>query len=468
MDYKTNSYPAYGDQYAIDPYFGLVGDPVGPVELDYLALGMCLDPALYHVLGEWFKRSVYVCGRLEVSAGKIFFDGRAVGQIKGAVGAPSAFGRKIVWNFTGEWFRAGLSEVDAICLMRELEVYLAELPQLDVHFQALEVLRGKPWINFVSIDRVDYALNVSCGRALRPDDLQVIPDLPYGAGWHEGMWNSAGGRTVYASTTSQVRANRGTFDHLCVYQTPEQREEGILRLEYRCPRVRATDGSGSIEGAALRAAHYFAAILRRDVRVLGEDPERDAWEPPRPDEVVVKPLNFEGKWAPEHYFRQVYSGHPTHTMMRLLKQGVSLIHRVGGAAITSQLLDLERGRETSEDDKTLQLHVQPPIDEDQLDKAEEMLIALRRHFYKDSKPVALRLGAAKRIEDQNGSLEEFAAWSDRFRVPKVVRVWSVLDPQVPLSPSAATDFYRHDHWMAAHRSWEAGERSRPPRWGLMG
>lgn len=301
------------------------GEIVVPPSIDYLVLGTCFQGAERRAVLESLKHATYQHHRFELSGGSIFCDGLQVGRVMGSNAPTTRYGDKVVWHFSGEWFRkdgAGLSPGDAMQLLQALGARLIEDKILVDHW------------NFVSIDRLDYVTEVKVAPGVTPDDWLSV-GLTNDWKWQQGEWSidelGNVGRTVYGAKCTVPKAKRSQYSHLCVYQNPG---EDTVRCEVRIPRVRAVDGSGSIEGAAELAAKMLLEATGHKIQSAGELRQHEGWH-------TVPVLDFEGRLLPEEWSRKPAKTHPEKTMKRLGKQARTLFRRVSGmntrAAMQHQL-----------------------------------------------------------------------------------------------------------------------------------
>lgn len=391
------------DIQACDLYYGRIGELVGKLGLDYLTIGAYVDPVLCAVFVEFFETMPIDIARLSVRGGEIFFDGISVGRIVGVRGVAANVGKKFQVHFTGKWFRAGLTELDAVAFVNQLEVYVAELPDLPPQFEQLIGIQGDMWIKYRSLDRVDVAGNFSTTDLVScPRDVMCI-DLPDDMFWRtflESDTLDSGEvykcQTVYASATSNPLKNRGDYPILRVYQKPEHQRAGVIRIELQIPRVLHPTFGGSIEGAMVKAATVFACLTRRLAIVTGLECHTPPYDPVADREdldraLIFKAIDFQGKWYPDHIFRQRYAGHASKVSSRCFKQAATLIERFGGAFLAAKYCDIQVGYANAFEDKEARLTIQAPFDDECLTSIEKMCADLRKAELPDTLPYSLRL-----------------------------------------------------------------------------
>lgn len=379
-----------------------LGAPItAGVELDYLALGICFDPALYDRVKAMMARSEVHLGRLWLSRGKLYFDGKTVGRVMASRAPTTKYGRKLVFHFAGSWFRAGLGASDALELVRRSELTFAESGLLG------DDLRDSlSWINFTSIDRVDYVLECLAGEAT-PETLSGR-GLAHGWALSE-VHSSATGTSIYGGPSLVPSASRGSQPLVNVYAwtDPQRPELGpTIRTEVRIPNVRTTSGKGSILGAALLARDQIEAVTGYKVEVI--EPGESAKGLGLPLEVI----DFDKKWLPDHVFNVPYSGHSTATLRRLARQGMTIIERTCSSAVLAALIPQESGfagapvqtmdgaelpeaariraGELEPEGHAVPLALQAPLTLEELEHLEQTLLEYRRTYYPGSDAVAVR------------------------------------------------------------------------------
>lgn len=380
----------------------LLGAPItDEVEVDYLCLGYCYDPALHERVKSFALGSSLQLGRLWLSKKTLYFDGKQVATMKWSTSNSTKFGKKMLLDCSGSWFRAGLSASDAVCFLRHLESALAEGGILG------EGVPPGPWITYISIERIDYVLECLAPE-LDPEELRQR-ELAHGWRLKEGRW-SEDGTSLYGGAVRVPTSKRGSQPFINVYAwaDPERPELGpTVRAEVRVPRVRTTSGEGSLVGAALLARDQIEAATGHKVQVVlaGEHPVEG-------EGVPLRVLDFEGRWAPDHIWNQPYQGHGTAFLRRMARQGVTILERTCASAVFSALLPQAAGHqrapaqtfdgeplpeaelvasgELDARGELVPLALQPPMTLEELDHLEEVLAEYRRTFYPGTQPVAVR------------------------------------------------------------------------------
>lgn len=398
-----------------------------PPRTDYLVLGICMNDDLYEkFLTKINGMDWHLSTRLYISRGTIYCDGAPAGRVAGSRAPSTTWGKKCVFHFTGSWFRhparrdgekggSGLGESEALDFIEQLAKHFA---------LRVDGFNGD-WVNFRTIDRWDVVmeLNLKDGHrksAWAPDVVRKMEALTLPFGQRFGDFrDSETGQTLYASTSSNPTKTRGDLPLTCIYQeagTPDR-----LRVEVRVPKVRNVNERKSF--GQNHAAEYVAKVLNAyspvPVRAAAECGQQSIFdgslESPRLDFKKVKP---------EEYRRRPYGGHPSKTLRRLARQGMTILRRSTTAFITASLLsspamagdalnkDLDVGRgyhRLPDVDAPVQSEVHGDIRPDEarpfdhgfaiddicdhrplnLDELEELQIALelyRRRFLPDTKP----------------------------------------------------------------------------------
>jgi hypothetical protein len=175
-------------------------------------------------------------------------------------------------------------------------------------------------------------------KEVTPDNFRQWLTLPLGMFWGEYR-ESKTGQTVYGSTSSKPLANRGDFPLLAMYQKAENPNR--MRFEVRIPKVRNVDPDASF--GQHNAAEYIAQLLNAlspiPVQMEHRWAERDPLTRRHPQDgnLLVTPLTF-NPGTPEEYQRLPYGGHPTKTLRRMMRQGLTVISRATTAFVTASLL----------------------------------------------------------------------------------------------------------------------------------
>lgn len=320
-------------------------------KLDYLTLGLSYDPALHEAM-KWVVRHTFKLGRFVYRDRKMLWDGLQVGAINFSKGNSNRFGRKLLLDYTGGWFRAGFTEADAWHIRNEFEDWV---------FRYVEEVERNDWVTFTSIERVDWAFEV-----LKPS-LEVTPQmvvdckevsLPGSFNWVE-FSGSAEGLTHYAAGQRKGIANRRQKPLFRCYgyhpkgnpRTMEEAEHEArtLRFEAEWPCLRMADGTTNIEGASRETAKLFEALT--PYRFISEYdlPEHwvyegklaplDVFRVPKNTYIIPK-LDFGGLVRPEEWARRPYAGHPSFEIVRQRAQGFTLLEKTIELEITAELATL--------------------------------------------------------------------------------------------------------------------------------
>lgn len=280
------------------------------------------------------------------------------------------------------------------------EVTDARLEQVKRHRRAIEAmskLRGKLFVNFTSIDRVDYAVNCKMGTAKNP--LEVASNAVLLHGWTFGNTQiSLEGISCYAATCDNPLAKRGTHPHLCVYMDKELRDKGLIRFEFRIPAVRSPSGNAGVMAAAQLAREHLQTILAREV-VLDNDPMSPAkqYDPAvgyvdsQPhNKLVVYPLDPGPYWLPEHAFGGAYRGHAPETARRIGRGAVTSFERVVTAAIVAADFAVVSPADI-EGEASDRVQLGAGLLAEDVERVERACLAWRRAFTPDVAPLALRV-----------------------------------------------------------------------------
>jgi hypothetical protein len=259
-------------------------------------------------------------------------------------------------------------------------------------------LRGKLFCNFVSIDRVDYAVNCAFGEAKTP--ISVARNARMLDGWFfSDVHISTDGISCYASSTKNPLANRGTHPHLCVYQDHELAEKGLIRFEIRFPAVRSASGNAGPDATARTAARHLSSILARSIRV-DDDPQAPAkdydpsvgYDNSYPDNILcVYPLDFGNYWVPDHVFSTRYRGHGPDTARRLGKQAVTIFEKIVTSTIAAADFAIGSDGLAADDPFDDRVHLGPVISADSIERVEAACLAYRRAWTPDVAPLAIRV-----------------------------------------------------------------------------
>jgi len=360
--------------------------------LDYMVLGVCLDPLEHKAISEimadvdleWTSETL---GRLRLASGKLFLDGRAIGHVRRSRASMTRYGRKLMLHLTGVAWRT--LEQDGARLNPSL-VYPLHRAVWDRLAQAAGL--DELHVRYTTIDRVDYAVELDVAPGVTPLAwLDLV--LPAGYAWRtivttpgalKGIEDT--GTTLYASRSKKALANRGDYPLLRVYQV----DPGRIRVELEIPKIRTTTDSKSLgrRPAAELAAQLLSGCLPWDVPVVDHL---------QPGEVGVRVLDLDTVSALEVLQRRPFGGHPPKTLRRLTRQGVTLIQRAVGATLLASALATESLaaapgspapeldgadlrvsylEETDRGYTAAEVHDQAPLEEQDIDQ----VIALLTHY----------------------------------------------------------------------------------------
>lgn len=444
--------------------------PHDGVRFDYLCLGTWVPEQSYRSLLLALKRADIGTERISLVRGVLRVDGRTVGTIQPSKGSGWDEKRKVLWHFSGTFFRShaqggcdltpadaqafvahcitaivaharqqvhrpqldeygddtrrhpaldpACMRLDAIAALRDLEQQSglidaevlrdqiaavrasAELEQWRAELEASAVARVSwddltEWpIKLTVIERVDWSCEARIAPGVRPRDLEDVL-LPHGYGWAEGR-TSRDGQTIYASRSKHPLARRGEMPLITAYREVERPD--VLRVEVRVPRVTYHDPRRAygVQRAADLARDLIAAVVPWPVRV-----EQSGRVSGDPLDLAVPALHLGDLPCVEVDQDQPavsvrpFTGHPTKTRRRLLRQGLTLLTRYATVALlASSPLGCGDGPEPGPD------HHEPaeeqpraydpqeldamsivPADLEDLVRARDALDAYRAHYY---------------------------------------------------------------------------------------
>lgn len=326
-------------------YFDAV---VKPPTIDYLRLGLCYDKEIHeHVWGA-IDRLSFQHHRFLYRNRAIYFDGVEVGRVVFSNGVSCRFGRKLLINYHGEWFRSGFS-CDLAWGFRNMleEAVFASSPLID----------SPDWVNFTDILRLDVAIELKkVRRDITPSQVRWEgPELPAPFGWREHQ-SSQDGDTEYASKARQALKKRNDRPLLRLYSEHDAEPFSsrwkygeTMRLELEFPKVKTVKGDDKLKEYLSLAAQAFRNLTPWTfVSELDLRPEHEALVDD-PSFFVVPAPNFEGVARPEDFVRHPYKGHPAREWERLFAQSATLCERFVRSTITAEMVArMQKGEELVE------------------------------------------------------------------------------------------------------------------------
>ena len=288
-------------------------------ETDYLVIGVYGDPEVIEQVWSWCQGHTFIeRSTLYLERKTLYAHGAPVGRVKASQARETRYGKKLVFHFTGSWFRAadtgrgaGLNERAALKFIRLWANHLVK-----------EGIAPPSWIKFFSIDRWDCCLELKTDLPIW--DIAERITLPDRWNFRQGEWSSTG-HTVYAGRTKSPKANRGRYNHLAVYREFDRPDR--VRVEVRCVKIRHCDPDESLgqENAAV-LAHQILDCFSPVPLEIGDRPG------------AVKPLDFEMEAVPEEITRVPYSGHAPATLRRMIRCGMTMLQRSVRSTVVATIL----------------------------------------------------------------------------------------------------------------------------------
>lgn len=333
-------------------------------KVDYLRLGASYDPEITELIKRViYDKAGFRVGRYELRKNTLRFDGKVVGGVLLSKGVSNRYGRKILFNFSGEWFRTGLTCEDAWAFTNLFEDWAANL---------FTEIRRQDWVTFRSIERLDIAVEIYKSRLGQNADL--VRDLAEEHKFLPGAWKfrnyngSEDGLTHYIGQYKDPLKKRNDRSMMRIYgyhpteatleqerpsiETALEHDEKTLRFEYEAPKLRMADGTDIVDDALREAAKLFNALLPY---AFIAEPDLDGCQWKRAEELVpgectdhmvviprgtmvIQRPDFGESVRPEMHSRIPFAGHPAHEQKRQRSQGTTVLCRQLNREIRCELL----------------------------------------------------------------------------------------------------------------------------------
>lgn len=427
------------------------------VLLDYLVIGFYVEDKETRNQGVEMARDASLrWGRYRVEGSVIYLDEKKIGYITGSKGAPSKYGYKLKVYFTGTFFRpvelggCGLDEREA---SRIAHVWVMSLKYGVPMVRALIELRaaeqrheeqGYPSVGlrhvgkarakvryleqkeeggqgpvpefeprFVSIDRVDYAVEVQSNDAGLQFDLPLrwyeygkrgVDMLFSGFTYARTSIESYKGITVYCGTSEEPLKQRGKRTLMRVYQyrqpqysTPARNEYSeqrrsmeadrsrIVRIETEHPKVVNVGDKGMKDGpleAALHAAQLIAEALgyrKQSLPVARREDQEKGLHVPIVDISKVWGRN---ELRASFVTERAFYGHAANESRRIAKSGMKCL---SNQLFASLLIGAADSIAKNEEVPQIPLMAESPITEDEADDLINLLMVFRHYRYGKNK-----------------------------------------------------------------------------------
>lgn len=414
---------------------------VKPPALDYLILGMCVSIEDYAPVVEALDSLRFQHHRFVFKNRSLWRDGVKVGWVRLSNGV-SRYGRKLLFHFTGEWFRGGCDESLAWFFRNKLEESI---------FALSDYIEHPDWVLFTEVCRLDLALEVKkAHRLLTPTHLRVDgPTLPAGIEWREHV-SSHTGITDYASKAHDALANRAKKPLLRLYSEHDVEPNSTrwthgdtMRIELEFPAVQRVDGTDKLQEYVALAAQVFQTLTPWEF-ISSEDLRPHHREAVEFGQLVVVPApNWEETKRPEDFTAEPWTGHPAREVERLFRCGTSITYTALGTMLMVALMQdigasggmfdpdevqpsfsFHESMTEREKKEVLELLPAPgytvedlaqirPPDLAELDKLELMIFATRRYFYPDSVPAVIDRNKRSTVD----WVDKPSKWVEKFLTP---------------------------------------------------
>lgn len=419
--------------------------PVSKVLPDYLVLGLFVESKEARLAAvESAKTDTLRWGRYRVESQAIYLDERRVGYITGSRGTASKYGYKVKVFFTGVFFRpvelggCGLSEreaarvawvwamslkyglpvVQALVELQTAEqryketglgIHAGRVGRAHAQVRHLEAKCGEGPVpdfdvRFVSIDRVDYAVEVKSNDSRYKYNLPLrwyeygkrgVDMIFSGFKYARTKIESYKGVTVYCGTSEDPLKQRGKTPLLRVYQyskphytsrpqneSSELRREHeearahVVRLEVEHPRVIHVSHE-DLKGG-IRAAEKAAELLGEALGFRGQSLPVARREN-APKGLYVPIMDIENVWGKNEVRASfvtegTYYGHAADESRRIGKSGMTCLRN---QLLASLLVGAADCLEKQDDIPYIPVLSEPPITEDEADAMIDLLMVYR-------------------------------------------------------------------------------------------
>lgn len=292
----------------------------GRIKYDYITIGIAYHPQYHDDVKKQLTEKVIGHKRMAIGR-SINCDGIKVGQVTFSKGISSIYGRRMLFHFSGEYFRSmwHFKPSDALsCVHKWIDKVVDDLGLPPDFYFGIEV------------HRLDYAIELVPNIFVDPWHVCKHLNLPGRMEWRDFI-RSESGMTVYGGAAHKPQKNRSKTPLVRCYQYDDKN----LRIEVEIPKVHRLDGACfGFEEAAKYAARIFEAMLPWPVQAscdneYGKDSDSIY-------EVPVVDLKTEAR--PQEWLKRPYHGHTSSEHIRQRKMGLSLLRNNMRNAICADLL----------------------------------------------------------------------------------------------------------------------------------